>query len=69
MEKAVKEKSVNTLTNWDKFEQQGKADAKLQNEFNQLLTFYSENLPANIFVEDSDQFTEEFMLVNLLKNL
>ena len=49
------------ITNWDKFEQQGKIDAELQHEFNQLLTFYTENLPDDIFVENSDQFTEEFM--------
>ena len=61
MEKVVKEKSVNITTKWDKFEQQGKTDAELQHEFDQLFTYYTENLPVNIFVENSDLFTEEFM--------
>jgi len=45
-----------TITNWDKFEQQGKRDAELQHEFDQLLTFYTKNLPVNIFIENSDHF-------------
>ena len=56
----MKEQSVDIKTNWEKFEQQGKADVKLQHEFDQLFTFYTKNLPVNIFVENSDNFTKEF---------
>ncbi|MFX1458737.1 MAG: hypothetical protein ACFFBT_04655 [Promethearchaeota archaeon] len=48
-------------TNWDKFEQQGKKDGELQQEFGLLFTFYTEYLPVNVFEEDSDQFTKEFI--------